>query len=475
MNLLNKWKSMPEAAKSALAFTLSSFLIKGISFVTTPIFTRLLSPEQYGLTTTYHSWLTILEVFCLLGLTSAGVFNVGLNDYKDRRDQFISSVLTLCNTATVLFFGLVVIGKIIWGQDFLLPTSLLLLLFVHFLTNPAQIFWITRQRYEYRYKLATVITVCSSLLSQGCAILCVTYADALNAGTVRLWSTEAVMMLFAVPIYVLLMAKGKTFFDKTIWKQVLIFALPLLPHYLAQHVMIGADRIMLGEMVSQTDAGIYGVVSSISTIATIIWSAINASLVPYVFEKMNQKGYKDINRVTLLLIGTYAVMCCGVSLIAPEVLYILAPAEYYGGINAIPPIAGMSFLSALYNIYANVEFYHKKSGTIALATIVASITNVGLNWLLIPKYSYVGAAYTTLISYVVLIFVHYLGYRLCRTNRIYNNGIILGISLICIGFCEVCHLLYGMPWLRYGLIALMAIAVIVKRKSVMQLLDSMKK
>ena len=474
MNLLKKWNSISNATKSTLAFTFSSFLIKGISLITTPIFTRMLSVEDYGLVSTYNSWLTILEVFCLLGLTSAGIFNVGLNDYKDNRDQFISSTLTLCNTITIAIFGLIGIGKIMWGNDFLLPNVLLVLMFVHFITNPAQIFWITRQRYELRYKAATLITILSSVFSQVTSIMCIKYADTINLGVVRLWSTEIVSLLFVIPIYFLLMIRGKKFVNFSIWKRLLIFAIPLIPHYLAQHIMTSADRIMLTNMVSQADTGIYSVVLNVGMVATIIWNAINASLIPHTFENLNERKYKDINHIVLILISGYAMMCVGVSLIAPEILKILAPEEYYAGVNAIPAIAGTAFLSALYNIYANIEFYYKKTFFIALSTIIASLSNILLNILLIPRLSYVGAAYTTLISYIILVFCHYVSYHRCRCI-VYNSKIILFISVLCIVFCELSHLLYNFIWVRYGLIIALLIVVVLKRKTISTFITTMKR
>ena len=93
---------MPDAAKSSIVFALSSFILKGISFITTPIFTRIMDSSCYGIIATYNSWLSIIEVFAILGLTSAGVFNVGLNEYKEQRSRYISSVLSLCNIMTIV-------------------------------------------------------------------------------------------------------------------------------------------------------------------------------------------------------------------------------------------------------------------------------------------------------------------------------------------------------------------------------------
>lgn len=466
-SILKKWHEIPASAKSSIAFVLSSFFIKGISFITTPIFTRLMAPDQYGVIATYNSWVSIIDVFALLGLTSAGVFNVGLNDYKDSRNQYISSTLTLCNLATLVVFAVIAACKVLIGESFLLPTNLLVLMFLHFLFNPAQVFWITRQKYEYKYKMALVVTIASTLISQTTSIFAVMNAPAESHAYVRLWCAELSSFLFVIPLYVLTFVRGKTLFNRVRWKQTLIFALPLIPHYLSQHVMSSADRIMLSSMVGDAATGIYSVVSNISMIATIVWGAINASLVAFVFEHLSKEDYRPINRTVTMLILGYGIACVGVCLVAPEVLRILAPEKYYDGIYAVPPIAGAAFLTALYNIYANIEFYHKKSKHITFATITATVINLILNYIFIrlfPDYGYIAAAYTTLASYAVLVFMHYWGYRKSISERIFNDRNLLFISILSIGACVACTLLYyAHTFIRYGLVCVLVILAVWKR------------
>lgn len=463
--IIQYWRNMPQGAKASIAFIVSSFLIKGITFLITPVFTRILNMEQYGLVATYNSWVSILEVFALLGMTSAGIFNVGLNEHKEDRNQFISSTLFLCNIITILVFIILLILKIPFGKDFILPTNLLVIMFINFLFNPAQIFWVTRQRYEYKYKMAFLVTVLSSLFSQIVAVIVILKLerDTNVLGQIKIWSTNLALLVFEIPIYFKLIIDGKVLFNRNNWKNILIFALPLLPHYLAQHIMSSSDRIMISNLDSSMGTAIYSVVSNISMITTIIWSAINTSLIPYTFENLEKKNEKVINKVVIPLLLFYAMMCVIITLIAPEILMLLATREYYGGIYAIPPIAATAFMTALYNIYANIEFYHKKSWWIALATIIASSTNVCLNYLLIPKFGYIAAAYTTLISHIILIVMHYKGYQKFHKLKIYNDRFILFICICTIIGCLLCNLLYINYYIRYTLLVVFIVLLILKR------------
>lgn len=472
--LLLKWKKTPESARSAIVFVLSSFIIKGISFITTPIFTRLMDSTQYGIIATYNSWLLIIEVFALLGLTSAGLFNVGLNDNKDCCDKYVSSVLILCNICTVIVFVGLLASYHFVGKEFILSTNLLLAMFINLIFSPAQVFWITRQKYEYKYKFAFIITVLSAIISQVVSVIFVKISTSANLGAIKIWSTTLVSVAFNLPIYVYILVKGKTIINPSLWRRVLLVAIPLIPHYLAQHVMTGADRIMLSKMSSDSASGIYSVVANIGIIATLIWSSINSSLVPYTYEKVNNGDVKPVSKLISFLLFFYALVCVMISLVAPEVMKILAPEEYYGGIYSIPPILCVSFLTALYNVYANIEFYYKKTSAISTATVVATLVNIVANYLLIPKFAYNGASYATLLSYVVLILMHYVGYKRCTKYAVYNNKIIFIISLACILGCVALSLLYKFILIRYLIFLVLCGIIIWKRKAIISIINTTK-
>jgi len=471
--IIVKWQSMSEVAKASIAFTISAFLLKGINFITTPVFTRIMDKTEYGTIGEYNSWQSIIEVFALLGLTSAGVFNVGMNDYKDNRSQYMSSTLTMCNIITLIVFAIIFFIKAFFVNDLILPWNLLLLMFLYFVFSPAQVFWVTRQRYEYKYKLAITITIASTVLSQAFSVLCVVLSHSKDLAVIKLWSGNIIYFLFAVPLFFYVYAKGKCFYDKMQWKKTLIFALPLLPHYFGQHVMSSSDRIMLANQATKADVSIYSVVLNISVIATIAWNSINASIIPYTFENLNQKKYQKINSAILPIIICYSVFCVFVALIAPEIIGILAPKDYKDGVYAVPPIVATAFLSALYNIYANIEFYNKKSINIAVATISAALVNVALNVFLIPRFGFVAAAYTTLISNIVLVFIHYIGYRKCNPERIYNDKLVLLISLLCIFTCELITLLYVNSMVRFSIIGLIIVLIFIFRKQILNMIHNL--
>lgn len=85
--VVERYREMPVQIKASFWFLLCSFLQKGISVITTPIFTRLLSTAEYGQYNVFNSWLSIATIFITLNL-SYGVYTQGLIKFEDEQNVF---------------------------------------------------------------------------------------------------------------------------------------------------------------------------------------------------------------------------------------------------------------------------------------------------------------------------------------------------------------------------------------------------
>lgn len=464
--LIQKWKNASNTIKSSIAIFISSVLLKGITFLTIPIFTRILGTEQYGTVALYNSWLSIIEVFAVLGLTSAGSFNVGLNDNKKEPYKYMSNCLCICNLATLISFFIIFILKKFSILSLSLPNNLLLLMFVHLFFYPAQIFWMFYQRFEYKYKLSTILITASAILGQVLSIYGVLNCNLEDGAFVKLLCAEIFNLLLAVPLYLVILIKGKNYFNIQKWKTILIYIIPLIPHYLAQHIMASADKIMISKYVGNTQTGIYSVVLNIAMILEVIWSAASASLIPYTFKKMDEKKYSEIGKMANILVIIFGILCSIIILLAPEIMKILAPKEYYIGIYIVPPLIVVSFTKVLYNLFANIEFYYKKSNNILIATLIATIVNLILNQIFIPKFGFIAAAYTTLISYILLIIMHCKGYKKCANEKaIYNIEFIFKGLVVLLIICTLSYGLYLNAYIRYFILIMISGITIFKKET----------
>lgn len=205
MNITSKYRSLSVQAKAALWFTICSFLQKGISFITVPIFTRLMSTEEYGTYTVYLSWLQILTIMTSLYLFN-GVYDNAMAKYEKQRDEYTSAMQGLTLVITGAVFALYCFTSGFWEKILNLPKSMILLMFLEALLSPALSYWSGRQRFEYRYRILVCVTILQALMNPIASLVLIR----MNGGTamMRILGIVGVQICICVPIIVFQFCKG---------------------------------------------------------------------------------------------------------------------------------------------------------------------------------------------------------------------------------------------------------------------------
>lgn len=244
-----------------------------------------------------------------------------------------------------------------------LSTDLMVLMLIGFFVAPAYDFWLARQRYEYKYKLAGSLTAITALLASLCAVMIVLHMNAKELSDVangRLYASNIVSYIVYGILWFIIIFRGKTFFNKEYWKFSLQLSIPLIGYALAAQVLSVSDRMMISRMVDNSAVGIYSTLYTVSSISLLVWSAINASFIPYLYQNI-ESDKNEIKKYSLLLMGAYAIVAALLTFFAPEIVRTLATEEYYEAIYIMPPIAGGVFLTCVSNMYSNIMIYYKKT------------------------------------------------------------------------------------------------------------------
>ena len=455
--MIKRFKRIPVGVKASLVYIMASIFSKGLVMITMPIFTRIMTTGEIGIVNMYNSWNSILTVITTLSLTSGG-FQAALKDFPEERDQYTSSVLSLTTLTAIVFLGLYFIIPNFWNRLTGLSTKMMLLMIIGFIFLPAKDFWYLRQRYEFKYKLAGGMSIMTAVISTITAIIVVLTMSRSGIEKIaegRIFATNIVMLGISVVMWLNIFLQGKIFYNKKFWRYSLGISLPLVGYAFAIQILNVSDRIMIGKMVSDSAVGIYGTIFNVSTIPTLVWSAINSSFVPYLYQNIDKEKGK-IKRTSLSLLGAYSIIAVTITFLAPEIIKIFATKEYYEAIYIMPPIAAGIYLTSVSNMYSNVLIYRKKSSYVMYSSIIAAITNVGLNYICIQKFGYMAAAYTTLVAHVILAFIQMYFVMIIekKINSIYYDQYILIMSLATI-FCA----LVGIPLYRVILIRYFVIIV----------------
>ena len=344
-----------------------------------------------------------------------------------------------------------------------------------FFFQPAYNFWYCRQRYEMKYKTTVLWSVLSALLSPLVAIFCIFTAEDNSKLFARIFGAEVTLIAFYICFYVYLGVKAKFKIKTSYWKEAFLFNIPLIPHYLSAYLLTSADRIMISNLIGDAHTAYYTVAHTVSGIIMIVWNAINASLVPFTYEKCKNKDYKAISNATLPILTLFAVMCLVVIMVAPEIVMIMATEDYMEAIYVIPPLIGGVFLQVHYFIYGNILYYYKKPVYLMLSSVPATILNIILNYIFISKFGYMAAGYTTIVCYLVQATINYLAMKKVVKEEVYNMKFIGLLTLLVVVISVMSTLLYDFFIVRYLIILLVAVLFVVLRKKVMSIFNAIRK
>ncbi len=472
------YDNLSKPVKASLWFTVCNILQKGISMLSMPIFTRILTPEQYGVYSVYQSWYHIVIIFATLNLFY-GVYNKGLTKFHNDKEKFTSSMLGLSTVLTCGLFIVYLFGMDFWNNLLGLSTLYIVLMFIELLFVPAYSFWAASQRFEYEYKKLIFVTFIIAIGSPLIGIIAVLSTE--YKAEARVLSYVLLQACIGLVFYIYIMYKGKKMYIKEYWKYALMFNIPLIPHYLSLTVLQQSDRIIISNMIGTDKAAIYSVAYNISTMMSLITTAINNSFVPYTYKSLKNKEYHNIGRQATFLLIIVAIGCVVAMAFAPEIIRIFASQDYYEAIWIVPPVAASVYFMFIYPLFGNIEFYFEKTKFVMVASCVGAILNIILNCIFIPVWGYLAAGYTTMVCYLIFTLAHYTFYKKIVKDKIgdnvsiYNVKSMILISIVLIIAVIVTSMLYNSDILRYIFITLLLFILFYKRHNIILCLKEIKK
>lgn len=391
-----------EYKKASAFYLIGSLFNKGFAFLTVPIFTRILSTTDYGIVTTYNSWISILSMemgFAIhMGIRAAFI------DYKEKIDDFVSVTTTftlLCGGVMCLFIG---------GGAYLLRINVDLTLIVLCLLQGLATALV--QNYsmylmmQYRYKFRTALMILPNLLSVGASVFAILFVVKTDLYMGRIVPTALINAAFGLIIVALVYARSHVLYNREYLKYGLAISMPLVLHGIALNILSQSDRTMITWLADASQTGVYSLIYNFSMIATVITTSLDGVWVPWFTERLKNREIKSINDLAVDYINLMTYAMVGVMFVGPEVVKLLASSKYWEGISIIPPVVLANYIIFAYTLYVNIEHFYKKTPYITVNTLIAAGSNLILNYIFIPLYGYVAAAYTTLFSYLLAFVLH---------------------------------------------------------------------
>lgn len=441
--------------KASTFYFIGNIFDKAMAFITVPIFTRILSSSDYGLASTYLSWAGILTVIISLSLGNS--VRTAICDFPNELNNYISSIFTLgLMTAGLFTTVLVVICGLANMQEL---QVIIIIICIYSFSNSILSAIQIRYMMEVKYMQRTMLQVIPNILITVLSIVLIISMDT-EKYYGRLLAYAIVTFVVALAYMVWYFRNGKNYINTRYWQYGIAISVPLIFHSISNVILSQADRTMITYLVGAGETGIYSIAYQFGLIPLVVTTTVENIWIPWFTDKMKAAKYKDINSVASKYLLIVAILCSGIMLAAPEVLKIMTTQEYYFGVYSIPPIIIATFFMFLSSVSIDLEYYLKKTRTIAANTVVAAIINILLNFKFIPQYGSIAAAFTTVTSYAISFTMHYIYSRHIMKTLFPVKIYILPILAVCTS-AAVTYILMGSPVIRWLISVLIALLFMI--------------
>ncbi len=446
------------AAKAGFWYVCGNFVGKSITFITTPIFARLMTPSDYGEFSNFAIWVTILIL--IVGAELFNTLSKAYYDFKDNYDEYVSSITILGGLITLITYFIFLLCRNYVFRIVAIPEQYVHLLFVFLLFSFCRLVFYARERTLYRYKTVAVVTVISLVVPTVISVFLVYFLPASSQLSARLYGyyvPSAIIGLFcAVAVF-----KNGISFKWKYCKYALALSLPLLVHYLTSYLLTSTNIVIAKNIAGNEAAAIISIANSTIQILIVLFHATSGALTTWIMDNLELGKEEKIRKGTFYYIIILAVIIVAIILFAPEIIHILGGKKYLAAIILLPGLIFAVFVRSITDIFTIILTYDKNvvrtafyTGLFAMASIVAKI------WLL-PDYGILALVYVNIVVFIALFLINYfLVKQAGYANSIFLKGIIGVIFLT--GFLVIFSpILYKLPYLRYMLIGALMVGCMI--------------
>jgi O-antigen/teichoic acid export membrane protein len=393
--------------KDSVLYTLPSIVSSGISLFLVPVYTRILSPADYG------AFDLILLMGTFVNLTVACQIWHGVARYyseeedPERRVGFASTSFwfTLPCYTTFLVVMLVFSGPM---SHLLLKGKGLEGIFrigMGYLWGHGIFFLIQNQlRWELRSFQFLIANLAMTFGTAACALY---FAYVLGWGLQGvLYGSLAGVLLGATYGLWCLRGSYRLRFSGTQLREMLAFSVPLVPAGVAFFITQYSDRFMISRFLSLRQVGIYGIGFRMASVVGIAMVGFQWALTPLVY-----RNYKDprtperLAQIYRLFMGGALLACLALSVFSREILRIMTAPAYHSAVAVVPLLTPAVFLSQM-AMFAPGPNLRKKTIVVLWINLVGATAGIVVCALLTMRFGMVGAAASTLLACLGIFAAH---------------------------------------------------------------------
>lgn len=447
------------AGRSAVWYTVATFVTKGLGFLTIPLFTRVMTTGEFGLFNNYAAWQTIL--LSVLSLESYATLNRARLDCKGKDLQDYQFTLLTSSLGVTLLLAILLVGAPAIPEMLTdLDRKYLYIMVLYLLFYPAFTMFQMLQRVQYRYKLSAFLSLGASLLATGLAVLLVVTTDDALMG--RIVGQYVPFVVLGVAFYLWYWKTGGSFRLRHL-KYALPLAVPLVVATLGSQILLLGCRIVTQHACGSNEVAFLSLATTVSQIVLIMVNTLNNAWTPWLYDCLAEnEPDKALNTFRLYIWGI-SVLSVVIMLMGPELVLLLGGSGYMPAVWLFPSFMFACLLGMLANQYVYLETYYKDVWAGGVSTLILGLANLPLCWIFIQLWGFEAIGLANALSNALLICAHKLVLsKLLKVEDIFSARII--IPPLCfaalLSIASIVAYMTEIDPLRWACVALLALSAV---------------
>ena len=443
--------SLRSIVRGTSIYTLGSVLIKASGFLLIPVYTRYLTPDDYGVMSIVTVIVAILTAVLSMGMFQAQTrFYYDFNEDRDKVGRLLFSINVLVFSTALLVcvvlcvFGEGLFSRIIESDQVLFYPFVIIAIwtaFFHVFNQLVANYYIA----DKKYTVSATILLVQFLIT----VVCVIYFVVI-LGEGALGGVKGVLIAQVVSFAAFYWKYASHFvyrLNKRYLRDVLAMGLPVTIHSTSTAVLASVDKLIVEAFLPMSAVGLYTLGYKFGLVMSVIVIAVNRAWLPNYFELMKQPAggrAHEIRRMFCLWMSGLGAMCIAGSVWSDQLVRLMAAPDFYAAAEVVPLILLAYFFQGIYFFMISPLFFFKKTAMLPLITVAGAAVNVGLNFILIPRWGIMGAAATALASYsIIAVFAWLIGRRYFDPRFELGR---LGLLILAVSGLSVGGNLLGWPW-----------------------------
>lgn len=393
--------------KNSAIYTIATVLTRGIAIFLVPIYTRYLTPTEYGMIDYFMILASIINLTIALEISQAVVRYyqdaVGIEEKRN----YVATAFIFTIFVYVLYF----ITSFVFASELsylFLDDEHMSVLFIiasgAIATNGIFYFVQNQLKFEIRPKDFAIVSLVNVMLL-GCITVYLLVVEYMGVESIFIAQIIANTIGSILAVYTARESYGFVFmYDK--FKEMIAFSYPLVFSGVAVFVALYIDRIAIKDMLGLEELGIYGIAYRFAAVAGLVMVGFQSSLMPLVYKHYQEENTpKDISKIFNVFSIFALFVVAGSIVFSREIIILFTTESFYGASSLIAILVMAVFFSNMY-IFAPGIGIAKKTKLTAFIMTLGAFLNLALNYTLIPIMGLSGSAMATLTSSIV-IFVLY--------------------------------------------------------------------